>query len=230
LCLFLIQRILCLLAEGTFKGCDKVLESLITVLAICIDSLAIGIIYGTKDIKIPKNSLMIINATCIFLFFISIFFGNILKRVLPENVASVISFLILFSLGIYYIMEGLINYCVSKVEKPKKKIEIKFSNARIVIDVALDCTSADLNRSGDIDVKEAMYLGIALSLDSLGVGFSSAMGNINYVQVLILTAILNYFALVGGLSLGKKTISKTKFNFSWVSGLMLIFLAISKLI
>lgn len=205
------------------------LQTLFIVVAICLDSLAIGIAYGIKEIKIPKLSLLIIDLVCTGILFVSMFLGGAVKGILPGNIPSIISFLILFLLGSYFVLESLINTFIKKQEKSDKKLEIKFSNVRIVIDVIVDCTKADINNSGDIDMKEALYLGVALSLDALAVGFGTAMGEINYIQVLIYSFVFNIIAIVSGLYAGRKIISKTEIDFSWVSGAILIFLALCKL-
>lgn len=202
------------------------LESLFIVVAICIDSLAIGIAYGMKKIKIPIKSLLLINTVCTGVLSVAMFLGNVLKNILPGRLPTIISFLILLFIGIYFLLEGIVNYFVSK---NKRKFEIKFSNIKIIIDVVVDCTKADMNESGDIDLMEAFYLGMALSLDSLGIGFGTAMGSINYIQILVLSFIFNMIIILIGLKLGEKLVSKSKMGFSWISGLILIFLALCKL-
>lgn len=205
------------------------LNTLFIVVAVCLDSLAIGMSYGIKEIKIPKISLLIIDFVCTFFLFISMFLGDIVKSILPGNMPSIISFLILFSLGLYFILECFIKNLIKKQNGTDKKLEIKLSNIKIIIDVVVDCTKADMNNSGDIDIKEAMYLGTALSLDALGIGFGAAMGNIGYIQVLIFAFIFNIFAIVLGLYIGKKLVSKIEIDFSWISGVILIFIALCKL-
>ncbi|WP_077369275.1 sporulation membrane protein YtaF [Anaerosalibacter sp. Marseille-P3206] len=202
------------------------LESLFIVVAICIDSLAIGIAYGMKKIKIPIKSLFLINFICTGILSIAMFLGNTLKNILPGRLPTIISFLILLFIGIYFLLEGIVNFFI---QRNKNKFEIKFSNIKIIIDVVVDCTKADINQSGDIDLMEAFYLGIALSLDSLGIGFGTAMGSINYMQIIVLSFILNIAIIFIGLKIGEKLVSKSKIGFSWISGLILIFLAFFKL-
>ncbi|WP_416199045.1 MAG: sporulation membrane protein YtaF [Sporanaerobacter sp.] len=205
------------------------LESLFIVVAICIDSLAIGIAYGMKKIKIPIKSLFMINIICTGILAIAMFLGDVAKKFLSGQLPTIISFLILLFIGIYFLVEGLINFFAKKSKESKKKFEIKFSNVKIIIDVVVDCTKADMNKSGDIDLKEAFYLGMALSLDALGIGFGSALGNINYIQVLVLSFVFNMAIILIGLFLGEKFVSKSKMEFSWISGLILILLALCKL-
>lgn len=207
------------------------MESLLIVCAICLDSLSIGIAYGIKGIEIPKLSIFIINMISICFLFISMFCGNILRKVLPENISSFISFLLLLIIGVYFILEWFINFIAKNKDGRKKKIEIKFSNIKIIIDVKVNCMKADINSSGAIDPIEAIYLGIALSLDSLAVGFGSAIGNVKYLEVIILSFIFNILAIIGGIELGEKLNNiNPEINFSWLSGAILIFLGILKIV
>ncbi len=215
-----------------FKDVIAIIESLLIALAVCIDTFAIGLSYGLKDIKIPKISILTINIVTLIFLCLSMFFGNIIKKFLTHHTASLISFFILMGLGFLFIIEGYIEYYLEKNKNNmvNKNFQIKLSKFRIIIDVVMDCTKADTNVSGDIDFKEALYLGTALSLDSLGVGFGSGIGDISYLQVLIMAFFLNLLAIVGGLYLGKKMKKQHQtLKTFWISGSILILLGILKL-
>lgn len=206
------------------------IESLLMVLAISLDSFVIGLAYGTKEIELPIKSLVAINMVCTTFLAIAIFLGSTVKRIIHVNTASVISFTLLLVLGLYYLLDSILESIIKKKSYRNKKIKFQFPSINIIIDIAIDGTRADINKSGDIDLKEAIYLAIALSLDALAVGFGSSLGNINYKEVLILFFLINIFAIISGLCIGRKIVSKTKVNLSWVSGLILIFLGISNLL
>lgn len=205
------------------------IESLLMVLAISLDSFAIGLAYGTKDIELPAKSLVAINMVCTFFLGIAIFFGSTVKKILDIKTASVISFLILLTLGLYYFLDSVLESIIKKKKFKNKKFKLKFPSINIIINIAIDGTKADINSSGDIDLKEAIYLAIALSIDALAVGFGSSLGNINYKEVLVFFFLINIFTIILGLFLGRKIVSKVKINLSWLSGLILIFLGLSNL-
>ncbi len=205
------------------------IESILMVLAISLDSFVIGIACGTKDIKLPKKVIIIINIICTAFLAVSIFLGNVVRKILPGKSASIISFFILLILGVYYIFDSLLNTLIEKRNMRNKKIEFEFFNINIIIDIVVDGTKADINKSGDIDFKESIYLALALSLDALGVGFGSSLGVVDCKQILITFFIFNMIAIFGGLYIGSKFISRIKLNISWISGLILIFLGLIKL-
>ncbi|WP_158080423.1 sporulation membrane protein YtaF [Alkalithermobacter paradoxus] len=210
----------------------KIITSFLIALAICIDTFAIGLSYGIKDIKIPKLSLVIINVITVVILYISISLGELVGNLFSNDIASIISFIMLFGLGSFFIVKGYFEDLIKKKEEcgDKEITKIRLSRLEIVIAIAVDHTKADMNVSGDIDFKEAIYLGIALSLDSLGVGFGSAIAKINSLQVILFAFILNLIAVTTGLYLGKKIKSCNKnFKTCFISGGILILLGISKL-
>lgn len=203
---------------------------MLLVLALSLDAFVASIAYGTNKIKIPFLSLIIINIVCSFFLASSVFLGSQIKKIVPENAAIILSFSILFLLGIYYLFESIAKSYLEKNLKLKEKVNIKLFDINFVIDIYVDETKADFNHSKSIEPKEAFYLATALSLDSLAVGFGSSLTSVNYLYVIGLSFIMGMFSIFSGLLLGEKIVERTKINLSWLSGLILIILAILKLV
>ena len=106
---------------------------------------------------------------------------------------------------------------------------MKLFNLWLIIDIYIDETKADLDNSKTISLNEALYLAIALSIDSIAIGFGTGIGNINYFAVVILSLIWDIIAIWSGLFLGEKFIEKINVDLSWLSGILLILLAFLKL-
>lgn len=203
-------------------------QSILLVLALSLDAFVASIAYGTNKIKIPFISIAVINMACSSILAISIFLGSIVKKVMPQNVTSTFSFIILFLLGIFYLFQSLIKAYIAKPSNPDKEVQLKLAD--LIINIYVDETIADFDNSKNLSPKEAIYLGIALSLDSLAVGFGSSLGTINYIQVLFLSIFCGILAIWFGLFLGRRFIEKSKLNISWLSGVILMILAIMKII
>lgn len=206
------------------------LETILLVLTLSLDAFVASIAYGANKIKIPCSSVFIINLVCSLFLGFSIFLGYGLKQFLPGNLAVILSFTILILLGIYYLLESFIKSYLKKKSQKNKNLKIKLFDIWIFIDIYVDETQADLNQSKNLNFKEAIYLGSTLSLDSLAVGFGSSLGSINYVHVISLSFFIGILALCGGLFIGEKLAQKSKVNLSWLSGMILIALAILKLL
>ncbi len=204
------------------------IETLLLVFTLSLDAFVASIAYGTNEIKIPFVSMTIINITCSSLFALSLFLGSIVKKFIPKGITLLISFLILILLGIFYLFQSLIKSYIAKSSTPNKKIKLKISD--LIINIYIDETSADFNKSKNLNPKEALYLAIALSLDSLAIGFSSSLTGINYVQVIFFSLFYGIIAVQLGLLIGRKLVEKSNFNISWLSGVILIILAIMKII
>lgn len=205
------------------------MKCILLVLAISLDAFVASIAYGSKKIKIPLLSTLIINIICSLLLAVSVLLGSQLKRVLPGNITALVSFLILLLLGIFYLFEGLTkNYLWSRVDF-NKEIELKLSDINFIINIYLDQTKADYDYSKKLDYKEALYLGFALSLDSLTIGFGSGLTDINYAYLLGLSLIVGLISIRAGLLIGEKLAIRSKLNLSWLAGVILIFLALSRL-
>ena len=101
---------------------------------------------------------------------------------------------------------------------------------QFILQVYADEIKADFDNSKCLNVKESFYLALALSLDSLAVGFGSSLCSINYIEVLILCFVIGMFCVSLGVFLGRKFAQKIHFELSWLSGLLLIILAIIRVL
>lgn len=205
------------------------MEIVLLVLAVSLDAFVASVHYGVKKIKIPFLSILIINIICSFLLGASTFLGQEAQRFLPEGLTSMISFVILIFLGMYYLFEGLVKFYLESKKDRTGEIEIKFADIRFMVNVYIDETRADKDASKVLDSKEAIYLAIALSLDSLTIGFGSGLSDMHYLNIVILSFLAGFVSIFSGLIIGEKISSGIKFNLSWVSGLLLIILAILRL-
>lgn len=205
-------------------------EAVLLVLALSLDAFVASLAYGANKIKIPFTSVTIINLVCAGFLALSIFFGTLIKKILPQNITTIISFIILILLGVYYLFESIVKSHLQKKSILGKKVKFKLFNIWFIIDIYIDETKADLDNSKRLNSKEALYLAVALSLDSLAIGFGSSLGNINYIHVILLSLILDMIAIWSGLFIGRNLARKSKINLSWLAGSILIVLAFLKLV
>ena len=99
--------------------------------------------------------------------------------------------------------------------------------------VIYDPIPFDFDNSKQIDLKEAFFLGITLSLDSVCVGIGSSIGNKFAFLFPILVAFFSISFLSVGISFGKKFVVNKHFSdnmLNIVSGIFLILIGISKFI
>ncbi|AWK52704.1 sporulation membrane protein YtaF [Clostridium beijerinckii] len=206
------------------------LESLLLVSSLCIDSFVASIAYGTSKIRIPPLSIILINLVCTITLACSLFIGSIFKSFLPGNLPTILGFLLLMAIGIYRLFEYIFKAYISKCSKSNSPLTFKMFDFQFILQVYADEIKADFDNSKCLNVKESFYLALALSLDSLAVGFGSSLCSINYIEVLILCFVIGMFCVSLGVFLGRKFAQKIHFELSWLSGLLLIILAIIRVL
>lgn len=206
------------------------LESLLLVLSLCVDALVASFAYGTTKIKIPVASSIILTAISTLFLMISIALGSLIQGLIRADLAHIICFIILFLLGFLRFFEGLLKNYLNKKSLSPNHIEVNLFNFKLVLNVYANVTLADLDHSKSLSTKEALYLGIALSLDSLVVGFGAALAPISFFEVTLFSIIFNFLAIALGSFIGSKCAEKIDIDLSWLSGLILILLSLLKLL
>ena len=204
-----------------------------------IDSLGIGITYGMRNTAISFNGKLVIFLISFIVTLISLYLGNILKLIFSNFIIDYLGSFLFIVMGIFICFQAL-----KKDKKSKKFEEKKIKNYNyqktysffikflgITIKIIKDPVSSDFDNSNKIDSKEALFLGCALSIDSLCVGIGGSVIGINTYIFPFLVGFFQLFFLRSGNFLGKKlyNFSKLPSNiWSIVSGILLIILGIIK--
>ena len=205
------------------------LQSLLLVLSICLDTFLASIAYGTEKIKIPLSSSIIINLVCSSFLGISLLLSNILNDFITIGIANILSFLLLLSIGVYRIFEVFFKKYIRKFSNKNTPLTFKVFDFKFVLQIYADEIKADYDKSKLLTAKEAFYLSVALSLDSLAVGFSSGLVYVNYIQVMVLCFLVGMICIILGSYLGRYFTNIINMNLSWISGVLLIILAILRI-
>lgn len=206
------------------------LESILLVLSLCIDALIASFAYGTNKIKIPFTSLVTLTVISTLSLVISMSFGFLLQNYLTPSFAHISCFILLFCLGFLRFFEGVLKNFLRKKSSSTDYIEVNLLNFKLVLNVYANATLADLDHSKVLTLKESIYLGLALSLDSLLIGLGAALEPISLSEVILFSILFNLIALKLGELIGKTCSQKTSHDLSWLGGVLLILLAFIKLI
>ena len=213
------------------------LSYFILAISSSIDSLGLGITYGIKNTKVTIFAKIILFFTSLLFSSISISTGNLINNFFPSIVCNILSFLILFLMGVWIIVQAFNTSSkqkdISRASKNKKIYKFFIKSLGITIQIIKNPVNSDLDNSKKIEAREALYLGLALSLDSLCIGIgNSVMGNTSFIFPL-LVATFQFIFLSIGLLFGKKINRVTNIPdniWSIISGFLLIFISILKLI
>lgn len=199
-------------------------------LSLNIDSLSIGVNYGLRKIKVSVPAILTIVLISLGALTLSYFAGYVLFSFISIFVSKIICSTLLILLGLFLFTQTIFNiyFPVEREELPIKKIKIKSLN--LIINIAREPSVADMDHSEVIDMKEAVYIGAALSLDALTVGLALAAYQIPLTWFLLISAAINSTFLLVGQQVGRfagRFISENKLKL--VASVTIILLGLTKL-
>lgn len=206
-----------------------ILEPLVLVTALSVDAFVASFAYGTNQIKIPFRSVAVISGICSAILGVSLFLGSLVRPFMPEHLAGVLCFSILFLLGIAKLCDSAIKSLIRRSQGIHKKISFSAMHLRFILDVYANPENADSDCSKSLSAVEAAPLAIALSLDGLAVGFGAALSEAAPLRAVLFSLVANVIAVCAGSLTGNKVAEKIPLDLSWVSGLLLMVLAFLKL-
>lgn len=179
----------------------KVLAALAFALALSLDGLGTGLSYGALGIKLPWYSTAIIGLSSTLGTFLVMTLGHRVAEALPGAWAERIGALVIIGIGITLILRGM---RLQGAEAQKELLRLRLPAWGIVIQVLKEPARADLDSSGTITLMEALLLGVALALDSLGAGFGLALAGVERWLISFLVGAFLACALVAGARVGSR--------------------------
>lgn len=203
------------------------IDMLVLICATCCDSFFMSVAYGAEQIKISWRATMIISLCGTLLLGLSIALAKSFSQFLPVEIGKWLSFMILTALGLVRLFQAQVKHYVKKHKQ--QPLIIKVKGISFVIDIFLDETEADQDHSKELSLKEAAYLGVALSLDSLASGLAYGIGVVNLGALLSCSFVFGIALIILGSALGKSMIHYCHNDISWLSGGLLMILALLRL-
>ncbi|MHC1722230.1 MAG: manganese efflux pump [Aminipila sp.] len=199
-------------------------------LSLNIDSFCIGINYGLRKIKISFLAIITIIFMTLGVLTLSYLIGYVLFSFISIFASKMISSCLLISLGCILFIQTLINIYYPAESEAFIIKRIKIQPFNIIVNIVRQPSNGDIDHSGVIDFKEAIYISLALSMDALTVGLSLAAFQINLLWFLILTAIINFILLTSGELIGKLVGNFTSENkLKLIASVTIIVLGVTKL-
>lgn len=203
------------------------LDMLVLVLATCCDSFFMSVAYGVKKIRIPVTAMLVIACCSTLVLGVSLTLAGWISSIVSDEFGKWISFAILFTLALTSLFQGQVKHYVKKHKD--QPLIIRFQGISFVVDIFLDETEADQDHSKELSVKEAFYLGVALSLDSFGSGLAYGIGFANVAVLLGISFVAGVLVIWSGSVLGKRAVHRFHGDISWISGCLLLVLAFLRL-
>lgn len=200
-----------------------------------IDALFLGLAFGANKKKIPISSKVAICLCSVFYSGVALFAGSYILQIMPPFIAKLIGAVLLFIIGMSFIIKSFLkekeNKIIKVVQKERKPIKIVIKSIAITIQILKNPDSADIDNSGIVDIKEALFIGTALSVDSIGVGIGSAMSGLHGWYIALFIGLFQMVFLNVGqhLSCYLSFISNNRKLSGIIPGLLLIALSILRI-
>lgn len=236
---------------------SHVFSLLLLAFALSLDSFGVGITYGLRQMKISPLSVVIISICSGVIIYISMQVGVLLAQVVSPDAASVVGAVILIIMGSWSLIQLLIQkekgrddkhtanvkasdqghasgaaLSTASKEMPEQTVfSLEIRKLGLVIRILRTPSSADIDKSGSISGFEAMWLGIALSLDAFGAGLGAALLGFSPIWTALVIALFSGTFLVVGMKTGFKFAARSWMrHFTALPALLLIAMGIIKLL
>ncbi len=211
---------------------------LIGILALCVslsmDSIVLGASYGIRGTIIPTVSKCIIAFCSMIYAAAALWFGGGIAGFIPPSLAQYMGGGILIVLGL-----GLL---VTSLRKEKESPTISKHDGiifnvfikplGITIQILRHPAAGDRDQSGVIEAGEALLIGFALSLDSIGASFASAISGMTAWYIPFLIGLTQLLFLNIGLRVGHCSTRIGKYTkvFDVLPGTLIMLLGIFRFI
>ena len=144
-------------------------QGILLVIVLSLDSFLASLAYAARQIHIPLKSAIVIAGISAGFLGLSFLLSAQLSSILSPWIASLCSGIVFASLSVYALFQSAIKRLL---RRKSRGIRLRYGGIRIVLDVYLDEEKADQDRSKTLSVREALYLALALSFDSLFSGLA----------------------------------------------------------
>lgn len=188
-----------------------------------IDNLGVGISYGIQGIRIGLWANLIIAVICFLFSEFGIIFGKWISSVVPGIFPILIGAFLLIVIGIRIILLAVPRKVRSEKEIPKDMNKVKT--------ILKNPERADMDQSGEIGLKEACVLGVALSANAITNGLSAGLFGLSPLAISLTAAVGSFLMVWAGVALGRKAANIRIGSFSLgefgtiISGIILLLIA-----
>lgn len=208
----------------------SIMPVLLFMFAVSIDSLTAGFSYGTSKVRIqPLSAVFLVFIPAVSITLMTRI-GSLLFSFIPAHIFSVLSFLLLFFLACEKLIESLIRHLAGKYPNNVGNWAYKIKQVNIIFTIYFSPEDANKQDVQVLSAKEALFLSLALSLDSIlaSMAFSCQVSSLLFF--FLLAVFFHFLLFMAGYMLGLLVSRKFSIDLSWLSGLFLLLLALCTLL
>lgn len=201
---------------------------LMLVLALCTDTFVASLAYGSNQISVSWKKAALLNGICSGCLGLALCLGGLIQSFVPAGLTKAVCVVSLFLLGVVKLLDYSIKKYINTHCRVNKNIHFNLSGLKIIINIYGDPMAADWDDSKSLSWKETIFLGFAMSIDSLVAGTMAAFMDIPAGLTVGASFVVGMTVMYIGLLSGRRLAAGKGMDLSWLSGLLFIFLAVSK--
>ena len=209
---------------------------LLLALVLSLDSLMVGLLYGLRGIRLPWGAMAIVSLATACLLTVSMASGRLLAATLSPVLANRLGALILALVGLWITYQTIRTELSQRRSGPSepqplhKVWRLRLGSVGVVIEILREPGAADLDRSGHINPVEALFLGVALALDSVAAGLGAAMTGFSPVGLPLMAGLTSFGLLAVGSRLSRYLPFRLEGPWAAVHGVLLTLLGLYRMI
>lgn len=182
---------------------------------VSLDGLFSGMSFRIKKIRIPFYRLLLISLCPFILVYLVMTCTSVFVQQMNQQVSKAVGFVLFMTLSCLSLRDAM-------MKKDKNPSLITLINQP---------QRSDLNHDQKISIREALLLGVALSLDNAILGFSFTLSQINPLFISLLFGIINFFLVKAGNTLPFLSyLEKWEKGSEYLPSLLFLILALSRLV
>jgi putative sporulation protein YtaF len=207
------------------------LKIFVYAIAVSLDGLGAGIAYGLKNIRIPFLSLLVIGLVTMVTMGLSIGVANWITMFISPRLAMALGAGVLICLGVWSILQEWLKQYLPEgtgVVRGTSPMHIKFDIGifRLAVEVFKRPTEADMDRSGELSVGEALVLGMALAFDALVAGFGAALTGDISIWLVVTVGSVQMFLIAMGANIATTCSEVVQKHFPYLPGSIFILIGL----
>lgn len=205
-------------------------ESLILVVALCTDTFVASLAYGANRVHVTWGKAVLLNGICSGCLGLALGMGNIIDTVIPGSLTKAVCFVCLFALGLVKLLDYSIKAYINRNCSISRNLSFHLSGLKVIISIYGNPMAADADGSLSLGWKETVFLACAMSIDSLVAGTMAGFLNLRAGMTLLMSFAVGLGMMYAGLWMGRKAAARWKCDLSWISGLLLMALALTRVL
>ena len=178
---------------------------IILAVTLSLDAFTAAFAYGLRKIRIGLPGLFVIGLFSTVYFGVSMYFGVVLCQWIPPFAAELCGIFLLAAILVALLIQTLFQR-----KETAQPIRFDLKPLGITIQIIKNPMLCDFDRSHVISAKEAVYLSLALSVDSLGVGLGFSLSSGAHPAAPLIVGTVQFFLCMLGNRIGGKISAKNQ--------------------